>query len=120
MFYIGGGWDGANSNKMLCKLDKLEQAIPPSLLPFIQSLKNFKNVVNACFGYELKDGYEKDILRFKESYLDCQDLANSVFSSELRLNWKLHIIFNHIVPFCHYHKCDLGKFAEQAGIELIN
>ena len=33
----------------------------------------------------------------------------------LKPNWKVHIIVNHIVPFVKHHNIGLGAFAEQAG-----
>ena len=48
-----------------------------------------------------------------------QELASSAFGTDLTVTWKIHIIFNNIVPFCKIQECGLGRFAEQAGIELV-
>ena len=58
---LGGGWDGANCNKMPKKLDKLEQDVPSSLVSFVETLKCFRNVVDSCFGSDLKEGYKEQI-----------------------------------------------------------
>ena len=113
-------WDGANCNNMLKKLDKLEQDVPSSLVPFIETLKCFRNVVDSCFGAHLKEGYKENVKKFQDSFLALQELASSVFGTELTVTWKIHTIFNHIVPFCEIQEWGLGKFAEQAGIELMN
>ena len=39
----------------------------------------------------------------------------NMLGKDLRLTWKLHIIFNHIAPFCKNQKTGLGMFAEQTG-----
>ena len=112
--YQGGGWDGANSNKILKLLDKMELLIPPHLLPFVYCLRKFKQVVDSCFGNNLDNDFEDRICAFKSAFLECKDVSQS-FGQDLRLTWKVHIIFNHIVPFCKYHNSGLGMFAEQTG-----
>ena len=57
---------------------------------------------------------EFSIERFKLSFKECQELSFSL-DQELRLTWKLHIIFNHIIPFCQHHNSVLGIYAEQTG-----
>ena len=83
-------------------------------ISFVYCLRKFKQVVDSCFGNNLDNDFEDRICAFKSAFLECKDVSQS-FGQDLRLTWKVHIIFNHIVPFCKYHNSGLGMFAEQTG-----
>ena len=44
--FIGGGYNGNESKKILDRIDDLEQYVPPSCAPLIDSLRALKTVVN--------------------------------------------------------------------------
>ena len=115
--YQGRGWDGNNSNNILKYLDDLEAKIisqTPNLVPFVQCLKDFRYVKNACFGHDFEPTHEAVITKFKNSFMCCQDLSESL-GNKLSMTWKVHIILNHVSPFVNFHKCGLGRYAEQVG-----
>ena len=49
-----------------------------------------------------------------DSFKHCQNLAE-INDKTLKVNWKIHMLFNHVSEFCNFHKSGLGKFAEQTG-----
>ena len=69
--YQGRGWDSNNSNRILKNLDSLEMELlktEPHLVPFIQCLKDFRDVKDACFSKKLESGYKFCFARFKNSF----------------------------------------------------
>ena len=113
--YQGRDWDGNNSNAIIKNLDELELANKNThyhLTPFVECLKNFRSVKDACFGNTLETGIE--ISKLKNSFISTQELA-LIFGKKLSLTWKIHIILCHVVPFVKYHRCGLGRYAEQCG-----
>ena len=52
--YQGGGLDGNNSKKFLCRSMELDQLLPVTSAPaVIDLLQKFDMVVKGCFSYEL-------------------------------------------------------------------
>ena len=115
--YQGRGWDGNNSNLILKHLDSLEQIVlqeVPNLGAFVQCLKDFRSIKRSCFGFQLEDGYELCVFSFKNSFLACQEVAQSL-GKKLSRTWKIHIVINHVVPFVKHNRTGLGQYAEQVG-----
>ena len=115
--YQGRGWDGNNSNTILKNLDSLEVNIlerQPELVPFVQCLKDFRQIKWACFGANLEPEYEIAIAKFRDSFICCKELAE-LLGHKLSLTWKLHIVMTHVAPFVKFHNCGLGRYAEQVG-----
>ena len=115
--YQGRGWDGNNSNSILSYLDDLEAKImqaSPHLLPFVQCLKDFRAIKDACFGNDLNPEFGHYISKFKNSFLCCQDLAFTL-NTKLSITWKVHIVMAHVAPFVQLHNCGLARYAEQVG-----
>ena len=122
--YHGIGWDGNNSNKILEKLDYLEQAVIEEIpiyqhliLAVINLLRAFKSVKDAAFGKDLKPEFETTINNFADTFKSLQnDIHNTnIEGLILSTTWKIHIIVSHIVPFVKHYNLGLGNFAEQAG-----
>ena len=106
-----------NSNKILLRLTTLEDRIReelPDIMPFVECLKCFKQVVDDCFSSILSPDLEKDMVKLKVSFIKCQNIAENV-DFNLNVTWKVHILFCHVVPFCLKKRCGLSKFAEQTG-----
>ena len=117
ILFLGGGFDGANSNKILLKLSTLEYCISeemPDILPFVECLKRFKIVVDACFSSNLSQDLETDMDKLMSSFTVCQEVAEKV-DFNLNITWKVHILFAHVVPFCKIRGCGLSRYAEQTG-----
>ncbi|XP_047138848.1 uncharacterized protein LOC124814833 [Hydra vulgaris] len=115
--YQGRGWDGNNSNQILKCVDELERVVLyeyPDLLPIVQCLKDLKIVKDSCFGRTLELGHQQAILKFKNSFLSAQEIAD-ILGKKLSISWKVHILLCHVQPFVEHHKCGLSKFAEQCG-----
>ena len=71
----GGKLDGNASRDVLLVVDKLELSLQKySLetyciaLPFIDTLRQFKKVVDSCFKIDLVEGWEGNIESFTKSY----------------------------------------------------
>ena len=67
---------GNQSRSFLKKIDSLQQTLELESddailngLPYVHAFRSFSGVVDACFGVELKSGYENKILEFKRLYL---------------------------------------------------
>ena len=115
--YQARGWDGNNSNQILKCLDELEKVVlseVPRRVPIVQCIKDFKAVKDSCFGRTLEPGYQQAIIKFKNSFLSTQEVAD-ILGKKLSVSWKVHILLCHVQPFVQYHNCGLSKFAEQCG-----
>ena len=57
-----------------------------------------------CFGYNLCEGYDMAIKKFKTAYLNL----------DIPVSLKAHIIFEHVVQVCEKHNLGLGLFSEHS------
>ena len=76
-FNITFKFKGNQCRQFLKKLNKLEVALEEEGVevatkghPFIKTFKALDEVVNSCFGMELRPGYQGKIEEFKACYLD--------------------------------------------------
>ena len=60
--------DGPNLNLLLKKLDKLENFVDPKFHNFIECMRLFHDVQDACFGMELGEDWEAKIHIWMDSY----------------------------------------------------
>ena len=68
-FQLGTILDGPNLNLLLNKkLDKLENFVDPKFHNFIECMRLFHDVQDACFGMELGDDWEAKIHIWMDSY----------------------------------------------------
>lgn len=115
--YQGRGFDGNNSNSILKNLDELENTVNSSckhLYPLVQTLKDFRAIKESCFGKDLSPGFEKLFVQIRNSFMSAQEVA-MMYGKKISLTWKVHILLCHVEPFLAYHRCGLGRFAEQTG-----
>lgn len=103
--YHGGTFNGNNSRKLLRNIDILRGMCPLDCLQYVTILDTFNNVVESCFGNELKSDFETRINNFK---YECE-------ASGIRLTPKMHCIFHHVPYFCKQYACGLGAHSEQAS-----
>ena len=104
--FHGGALNGNSCKRLLDNVDKLEElADDLTVLPFVRAFRDFHRVVKSCFGMELKDNYDNDILAFKTSFLDLN----------IAVTPKVHAVLFHVPEFCHRRGTGLGIFSEQAS-----
>ena len=102
--YHGGCLDGPNIEKLLQNLDSLEQFVDPKFHEYIECMKHFRLVAEACFGAEkLFDNYKDRIDDFEKSY---RGLGISITP-------KVHVIFYEVKIFCDETGKPLGMFSAQ-------
>ena len=92
--YQSRGWDGNYSNQILKCVDELEKVVLyeyPALVPIVQCFKDFKVVKDSCFGRTLEPEYQQAILKFKNSFLSAQEIAE-ILGKKLSISWKVHIL----------------------------
>ena len=83
-------------------------------VPYLQSLRTFKSVKEACFGRKLDSDSDQKISMFRDAFLCLQETAYS-FRKTLTVSLKIHIICCHAFPFVKHAGCGLSKYAEQCG-----
>ena len=76
-------------------------------LPYIQTMRSFKKVVERCFTVDLKPDYEEAIQEFKQDYLG---LGVSITP-------KVHMLFQHVKEFLEIKNRERG---EPVGLGLIS
>ena len=103
--YHGGQLNGPNCSKLLRNLDSLELVLPPHLKKFIKALKLLDLVKKGCFSMNLEPDYKERVMNFKEAYLEL----------EISVTPKVHMIFDHVIPFCELKEKGLGYYSEQAS-----
>ena len=91
--------------KLLRNVDMLAAICPINVLPFVQALRDFHQVVISCFSMYLHPNFREHLAKFKESYAD---LGISVTP-------KVHIVTAHVGDFCEKVNSGLGAFSEQAS-----
>ena len=105
--YNDNEMDGNSCRDVMKKLTNLEAELEGEyshLQVYVQALAAFEKVVVACFGDELLDSFEDDILFFKDMYHKLQ----------LPMCVKPHILFDHVPTFCKRYGA-MGYWSEQAG-----
>lgn len=112
--------EGNQSSMFLKKLPQLEQEIMQESdqlkiegLPLLESLRCFSKVQDACFGQELKEGYENCIEQFSKVYRSLDNMT---------ITPKIHIVEHHLLDF--FNKIGekgrgLGWYSEQ-GFEAMH
>ena len=123
--YNGGGLDGKNSDKVLKKLDQIEEFVikfSAGYVPVVDALKCFREVVTACFGMKLDPEFKQKILNFNSIvedlviYLASEDfLAKTGESVNLSLGWKGHNIRFHLIDQLERTQHSLGIYSEQTS-----
>ena len=88
----------------------MEAGLLEKALPYIECLEALSEVVDSCFGMELKNDYEETIARFKSLYLELP----------ISVTPKVHCIFFHVTEYIKIINKDegsnfgLGYMSEQA------
>lgn len=90
-------------------MDKLRRRLPDDMFPFADHLDILQEVVTSCVSTFLKTNFEENIVQLKSNY------KKLVKYFSVTVTPKLHMIFDHIVPFCKKRGYGLGIFSEQAA-----
>ena len=102
-------YNGNDCAKLLKKTDALLSAAPMEVLPFVETLKAFKRVVDSSFGRVLSDTFQTDITNFSLCLRDLSSL------DLLSITPKMHIVVHHVREWCERTGEGLGLHSEQAG-----
>ena len=105
-----GEFNGNMCRRLLKQLDLLQSLLEHGeeydAIPFVFCLKKFNEVCISCFGsLTLYGNFEERIRDFENSYMRLK----------ISVTTAAHVVFNHVVQFCKYHKLPLGYFSEQAS-----
>lgn len=107
--FHSGEFNGNMCKRLLTNLDALYQIVmeedAPQLVCYITAFKSFNNVRTACFGMDLLPHFAESIAEFEQKYLCLQ----------ISVTPAVHVLLCHVVQFCRFFKCSLGKFSEQAS-----
>lgn len=105
----GGEFKGNSCKILLNRIDELECIAKNNtdfaVMKYVRVFRDFKKVVEACFGASLHVNYKEIIDNFKISYLQLG----------INVTPKLHMIFHHVAEFCDKNGIGLGKYSEQAS-----
>lgn len=102
--FHGGDFIGGDCLKLLRNVDVLASICPLHIVPFVQALRDFHQVVISCFGRELHPDFREHLDKFATSY---RDIGISVTP-------KVHIVIAHVGDFCEQANSGLGPYSEQA------
>ena len=105
--YHGETLEGNEVNKVLNSLPSLFEILPDDLFSFYNCLKDFKDVIDSCFGFTLDENYREVISKFQSSFSQLH-MEFSVTETV-----KIHIILTHITQFIEQEGRPLGKYSEQ-------
>lgn len=107
MDYFGTTLEGPECSKLLRLLDELERDSPEHCAPFITNMRDFGDVIQACFKTnDLRPDYWDAINKFKASFKVLKDdfgITETV---------KIHEISVHVGEWCDENQTSLGSFSE--------
>ena len=108
--YHGGQFIGNHCSKLLESVGILEEMLLLNgaivAIPYVETFRKFQKVKETCFGKDLHPDYKNAIKEFKSSYIGLG----------IPVSLKVHIVFDHIIPFCEKFDKGLGWFSEH-GLE---
>ena len=106
--YHGTTLEGNEVTKVMRSLGHLESLVPAELLPFVDTMRAFYDVVESTFGYTLDPFYENCINNFKLSFETLQG------KFQITETVKVHMIKNHVQQYITMTGRSLGTESEQA------
>ena len=78
-----------------------------NLMPFVNTLEAFKEVVETCFGYSFHENFDRAIEKFEEMWMNLKN------SFGISVPTKCHIIFRHVKDFIQEKRQPIGMLSEQ-------
>ena len=104
---MDGPLDGPNCDRLLCCLDcpddSLSAFVPEKYKKFVDCLRAFKYVKHACFGKELREGWEDYITNFETTYR----------ALDISITPKVHNVFYEVKLFIQRTGKPIGLRSEQ-------
>ena len=114
--YWQGTFEGNHCKRLLENVGFLEDEYGysknPLLTAYINALKSFDGVRNACFGTELHEDYEEKIKKFQNDYMVLVD------DFGLSILVKAHEVFFHVAPWLKKWNIPLGVVSAQTSESL--
>ena len=107
--------DGANSDRLLNKLDQLMLDAPLESVEIIHALYSFRRLVKGCFSMNLHKDYSTLIQNFTSDYIAAMDYAETQLDTQLTVSWKVHMVTAHLQEWFDKNKVGLGLYAEQTS-----
>jgi hypothetical protein len=104
----GGSFTGNASRKLLRSADILAEICPPSALKFVSEFRAFNDIIEACFGAELKPNWSRALCDFRLKFADLKIAPTP----------KVHAILHHVGEFCSLKQRSLGLWSEQTAESL--
>ena len=107
MDYFGKTLEGPECSRLLKLLDELERDSPEYCAPFITNMRDFRDVIQACFkSNNLQSNYKEVIQKFRDSF---KVLKDEFGLSETN---KIHEISVHVAEWCEENQTSLGSYSE--------
>ena len=105
-----GEFNGNMCRRLLKNLELLQSLLEDGgefdAMPFVVCLKRFNEVCISCLSSSTLYGdFEEKIRDFEKAYLHLK----------ISVTTAAHVVFNHVLQFCKFHKLPLGYFSEQAS-----
>lgn len=101
------GFQGNSCKKLIANVDKLRRLCikyDKNCLKFADTFEKFNEVVESCFSLTLDYNFAISIKNFRDSFLKLN----------ISVTTKIHTIFFHVEQFCQHYGIGLGFFSEQA------
>ena len=106
--YHGTTLQGNEVTKVMQSLDSLESILPPDLLPFVETMRSFSEVVESTLGFTLDPNFQDKLDTFETEFENLQQefgITETV---------KFHVIKTHIEQYIQKTGRALGRESEQA------
>ena len=88
---------------------------PAELNTVVYTLLSFREIQDACFGWDLKEDWKEKIEIFTSKFKDLQAYSRARLELNLTVTWKIHSICCHLSTFLSRQECGMARFAEQTG-----
>ena len=92
------------------------------LIPLVDVMRAFADVLHSCFGMKLLEGWESDIKHFEKKWEELVEHFDTYpfeeDQSKIMYFEKVHILIHHVPQYCTMYNTGLGVWSEQAGESL--
>ena len=99
-------YQGNMCSEILNLTNEMRLHLPGTVCHYITLLEKLKLVKDSCFGMDLSPDFKHHIAQFLQAFL-------ALMGDEMYP--KVHILTEHVIPFCEEEKRGLGIFSEQCS-----